>query len=410
MCERGYWRSGRERLDVTDAVTPNDRSRMRHLRDDEVYVRRLSDPATGPVAQATTLTDASRQPDDAAASDRPPRTTRRRPGTPPPARPPASAPPAPRRHSGLILLVTIIVVALGAGATAWWAMANSTDHVFDGRALYVDPNSSAAIAAETSASAAERAAANEIAAQPTGIWLTPERDPAGEVASKVRSIVIASKSAVPVFVVYGITDRDCGGQSAGGLEPDAYLEWVDEVAGAIGQRTAVVVLEPDALALAPECGDVEGRTELVREAFAHLEPTGAIVYLDGGHSSWLPVDEMAELLRAAGIDRARGFATNVSNTRATDAEFAYAEDVSAAVGGAHAVIDTSRNGNGPPADAEWCNPSGRILGDVPAVVDDPVVDALLWIKPPGESDGRCNGGPAAGDWWPERAIELAGTG
>jgi endoglucanase len=30
----------------------------------------------------------------------------------------------------------------------------------------------------------------------------------------------------------------------------------------------------------------------------------------------------------------------------------------------------------------------------------------LWIKPPGESDGPCNGGPAAGAWWPDAAIEL----
>ncbi len=310
----------------------------------------------------------------------------------------------------MILLVTILVVAAAVGATAWWAMAQSTDHVFAGRALYVDRDSSAAVAAETTRSAAEREAAELIAAQPTGIWLTPERNPAGEVASTVRSIVIASKSAMPVFVVYGITDRDCGGQSAGGLPPDDYLEWVDEIADAIGHTQAIVVLEPDALALAPECGDAAGRAELVGEALARLESSGAIVYLDGGHSNWLPVDEMAELLSAAGVDRARGFATNVSNTQTTDAESAYATELSAALGGAHAVIDTSRNGNGPPADAEWCNAPGRALGEVPTIVEDPVVDALLWIKPPGESDGRCNGGPAAGEWWPERAIELAGTG
>ena len=35
-----------------------------------------------------------------------------------------------------------------------------------------------------------------------------------------------------------------------------------------------------------------------------------------------------------------------------------------------------------------------------------VVDTNLWIKPPGESDGPCNGGPAAGVWWPAAAREL----
>ena len=39
-----------------------------------------------------------------------------------------------------------------------------------------------------------------------------------------------------------------------------------------------------------------------------------------------------------------------------------------------------------------------------AQTGDPLVDALLWIKRPGESDGACNGGPPAGTWWPEDAL------
>ena len=33
--------------------------------------------------------------------------------------------------------------------------------------------------------------------------------------------------------------------------------------------------------------------------------------------------------------------------------------------------------------------------------------AYLWVKRPGESDGPCNGGPSAGQWWPEYALGLA---
>ena len=33
-------------------------------------------------------------------------------------------------------------------------------------------------------------------------------------------------------------------------------------------------------------------------------------------------------------------------------------------------------------------------------------DAYLWIKIPGESDGKCNGGPKAGRFWGEQAEEL----
>lgn len=35
---------------------------------------------------------------------------------------------------------------------------------------------------------------------------------------------------------------------------------------------------------------------------------------------------------------------------------------------------------------------------------EPALDAYLWIKRPGESDGECRGGPAAGQWWPEYAL------
>lgn len=38
----------------------------------------------------------------------------------------------------------------------------------------------------------------------------------------------------------------------------------------------------------------------------------------------------------------------------------------------------------------------------------PEVDALLWIKCPGESDGECRPGePCAGQWFPDYAIGLA---
>ena len=38
---------------------------------------------------------------------------------------------------------------------------------------------------------------------------------------------------------------------------------------------------------------------------------------------------------------------------------------------------------------------------------DPLVDAYLWVKRPGESDGTCKGGPKAGQWWASYALALA---
>ena len=56
---------------------------------------------------------------------------------------------------------------------------------------------------------------------------------------------------------------------------------------------------------------------------------------------------------------------------------------------------------------EWCNPNDRALGE-PSTCDTThnKCDAYLWIKIPGESDGRCNGGPKAGRWWGVQAEEL----
>jgi endoglucanase len=100
------------------------------------------------------------------------------------------------------------------------------------------------------------------------------------------------------------------------------------------------------------------------------------------------------------------------------------------VGTTHFVIDTSRNGQGPwapttnyPDPQDWCNPPGRGLGLRPtANTGNPQVDAYLWVKIPGESDGECTRGlgpagttvdpewglidPAAGAWFPEMALDL----
>ncbi len=32
--------------------------------------------------------------------------------------------------------------------------------------------------------------------------------------------------------------------------------------------------------------------------------------------------------------------------------------------------------------------------------------SFLWIKHPGESDGTCDGGPGAGQWFMDYALEL----
>jgi endoglucanase len=103
---------------------------------------------------------------------------------------------------------------------------------------------------------------------------------------------------------------------------------------------------------------------------------------------------------------APGFSLNVSNFRATAEVAQYGAEISRRLG-VHFVIDTSRNGRGP-IHNEWCNPPGRALGTRPTTTTgNPLIDAYLWIKVPGESDGTCRHGPPAGQWWPQYALGLA---
>jgi endoglucanase len=184
------------------------------------------------------------------------------------------------------------------------------------------------------------------------------------------------------------------------------------VAAGIGGRRAVVVLEPDALA-GLDCLPAQRRRQriaLLERAVRTLAARPRVaVYLDAGHSGWQPPGLMARRLRAAGVRRARGFALNVSNFRSTAAELAYGRRLSRLTAGKRFVVDTSRNGRGPAPGGDWCNPEGRALGTAPRTRRLPsrLVDALLWIKRPGESDGSCNGGPPAGRWWRDYALGLA---
>jgi endoglucanase len=235
-----------------------------------------------------------------------------------------------------------------------------------------------------------------------------------------RADMILKSGVIPYFVVYNIPKRDCGQYSAGGATAgDKYKAWISEFATSLGNRRAAVILEPDSLGLLTKClseADQKERLELLRFAVHTFVALGnTAVYIDAGHSGWLKPAEDAKRLKQAGIDEADGFALNVSNYKSTSTEIAYGKEISKLLGGKHFVIDTSRNGNGPPkcnegADDEkcWCNPPGRALGSPPtANTADPVIDAYLWLKKPGESDGECNGGPKAGVFWQERALELA---
>jgi hypothetical protein len=282
---------------------------------------------------------------------------------------------------------------------------------FVGAKWFIDPNSNARRQADAwrASRPADAAEMDKIAAQPQADWFG---DWSGDIAKAVgdRVATIRAAGALPVLVAYDIPLRDCGSYSSGGASsPSAYQSWIRSFAGALGSGRTVVILEPDALA-GMDClsaSDQATRLSLLRDAVSVLSShQGTAVYLDAGHSRWQSASEIASRLKNAGVDQAQGFSLNVSNFLTTGEERDYGDAVSAAAGGKHFVVDTSRNGLG--SNGEWCNPSGRALGDrATASTGDPLADAYLWIKRPGESDGTCNGGPPAGQWWADYALGLA---
>jgi endoglucanase len=224
-----------------------------------------------------------------------------------------------------------------------------------------------------------------------------------QVRMDVKRLVGKADGKLPVLVAYNVPGRDCSQYSAGGARnAHGYRRWIDGFADGIGARPAVVILEPDALA--GLCG--KRRLANLRVAVTRLQRLpNAKTYVDAGHSNWQPAQRMAKRLDAIGATR---YALNVSNFQRTKDLIAYGHKVSSTM---HFVIDTSRNGRGPWHGREdWCNPPKRGLGRRPTTqTNDPLVDAFLWIKPPGESDGECADGkdPPAGRWWPQYALGLA---
>lgn len=368
----------------------------------------------------------------------------------------------------------------------------------------------------------------EMTQTPQAVWFTEGTPKRVQQAVKNTVQRAAGKGQLPVLVAYNIPFRDCAQFSAGGATTVAeYKAWIDGFAKGIGNRPAVVILEPDGLGIIPwydPLGSADGSSALEWCQPAEANPATAaaerfemlnyavdalkakpnvFVYLDGTHGGWLNVGDASHRLAQAGVERADGFYLNVSNyhytanlvhygnwissciayaTAVTPGDFngcpnqywnggplpakiavllgewtgvalssygewsdesddpalntsginlRYANMLGAIEPAAHFVIDTSRNGMGPwqppagvyPDAQDWCNPPDRGLGLRPtADTGSELVDAYLWVKIPGESDGECTRGlgpagttidpvwglinPAAGRWFPEMALDL----
>jgi cellulose 1,4-beta-cellobiosidase len=260
------------------------------------------------------------------------------------------------------------------------------------------------------------------------------------------------KNMIVGLVLYNLPDRDCSaGESAGELSSDKdglkiyKKDFVDKYAKLVSKADDLdfaIVLEPDSLGNAvtnqgiPGCAKATPIYEQgIAYAISKLQFSNVHLYIDAAHGGWLgwadnlkPTAEVfAKVLAMAKKlnpkSKIRGFATNVSNYNSFDAkvrenyteyspswdESHYASSLAPYLEAeglpSQFIIDQGRVAK-PGARAEWgewCNVEPSGFGQLPSTkgYNNTHVDSVVWIKPGGESDGRCGleGAPAAGLWF-----------
>ncbi|PGG98819.1 hypothetical protein AJ80_09456 [Polytolypa hystricis UAMH7299] len=266
------------------------------------------------------------------------------------------------------------------------------------------------------------------------------------------------------LVVYDLPGRDCAAKASNGELPvgslDVYkTEFIDPIKSflqANANTAFALVIEPDSLPNLvtnidlQTCQDsASGYREGVAYALRELNLPNVVMYMDAGHGGWLGwndnlqpgAEELASVYRAAGSpSQFRGISTNVAGWNAwskTPGEFENSEDgewnkchdekryvqifgdaLATAGMPNQAIVDTGRNAvQGLRQEwGHWCNVNGAGFGVHPtSSTGDSRVDAFVWIKPGGESDGTSDSSavrfdefcgyadayqpsPEAGDW------------
>ena len=211
---------------------------------------------------------------------------------------------------------------------------------------------------------------------------------------------------------------------------------VNEMAGAIGWRRAVIFMEIDSIGTS-SCLKKKPLKLWLHDISWEAKTFGAlshaVVYEEAGYSDAGTPMWTANRLWQAGVNQVEGFYTNGTHFAWSSNEIKWAERIvtildkkSHGTYEAHFVVNTAQNGQGPKLNPHpvtqgienLCNPPGRGLGRMPTGDVDPTSDGLtfkgldgfMWTGVPGRShNSNCPGGPwqPAGVFDPRFALELA---
>nr|AAF35251.1 cellobiohydrolase [Trametes versicolor] len=311
---------------------------------------------------------------------------------------------------------------------------------FTGFQVYLSPYYSAEIASAAAAvtDSSLKAKAASVANIPTFTWLdsvakVPDLGTYLADASSIQTKT-GQKQLVPI-VVYELPDRDCAAKASNGefsiadAGAENYKDYIDQIVPQIKQFPdvrVVAVIEPDSLANlvtnlnVQKCANGGTYKASVTYALQQLSSVGVTMYMDAGHAGWLgwpaniqPGSEVfAEMFKSADfVAFVRAFATNVREYNALTAafprpitqgnpnydEFPYIQRVRPMLKSpgfpAQFVVDQGRAGqqNFRQQWGDWCNIKGAGFGTRPTTsTGNPLIDAIIWVKPGGESDGTSN--------------------
>jgi cellulose 1,4-beta-cellobiosidase len=348
-------------------------------------------------------------------------------------------------HNMKIFIGIVVLCALWSGAYA------AQGNPFLGSNLYVNPSFQQEIQGTITANPQYKELLSHVLNVSTAYWLDKMAKIVNISVILDGALAQQKKTGIPTlttFIIYDLPNRDCAAAASNGEIHCAdstcaaglttyKTQYIDPIVAVFKKYTSqpiVLIIEPDSLpnlatnlniakCQQAENAYINGVAYAIQQLAAQ---SNLYLYLDAAHGGWLgwPNNLQAAaqiylqvLNLAGGSGLVRGFATNTANYQPLGSLSSTADPCNlksqynnaineviyvnlfnqelqtVGITGKGFIIDTSRNGvtNERKNCSNWCNIKGSGFGirptPTPSGLGIGIIDALHWIKTPGESDG-----------------------